>query len=159
MPYIDKKQRDFIYTDLAPLIDLLQAKSINNENIDGVLNYVISEIVSQVIDSSGTWRYKDIARAIAVFECAKLEFYRRVAIPKENNAITINGDIQGYTIADELRKKEKAKITKETEIDSIKVACERAAKEVEKWPEWKRRIVQQAIDISDFDDSYLEAPG
>ena len=36
------------------------------------------------------------SRAIAVFEAAKLEFYRRIAAPYEDRAIAKNGDIPEY---------------------------------------------------------------
>ena len=42
------------------------------------------------------WRYKWINRVIGVLECAKLEFYRRVATEKEDNAVASNGEIEVY---------------------------------------------------------------
>ena len=66
-------------------------------SVDGNLNYTISRIVADSLNPTRKdWSYADIARAVAVFECAKLEFYRRVAGPKEDRAITANGDIESY---------------------------------------------------------------
>lgn len=95
MPYIKRELRN----ELAePLAGLKAAIAEYPEDADGILNYVISHLVADGIkpDYRGPWRYKDIARAVAVFECAKLEFYRRVAAPKEDKAIDENSDIMPY---------------------------------------------------------------
>ena len=40
-------------------------------------------------------RYSKINALIGVLECAKLELYRRVAAPYENDKIDENGDVYG----------------------------------------------------------------
>jgi len=102
MPYIKATDRPYIDTYLNPLIDCLNVG--DKSDIDGELNYAISRIVSEVlgpeIHENGRrreeWKYKDIGRAVLVFECAKLEFYRRVAVPKEDRAVDKNGDLPSY---------------------------------------------------------------
>lgn len=95
MPYISKEWRGKINPTLQPLLDVLD--NIPNSEYDGMLNYIISRIVARALGPrTGEWRYKDIARADAVFSCAAKEFYRRVAAPKEDAAIAQNGDIPEY---------------------------------------------------------------
>jgi hypothetical protein len=93
MPYIDDFHRNRLEPHLERLLD--QLSIIADEDRDGVLNYVVTRIVARTLSSRG-WRYRTIARAIAVFEAAKLEFYRRVAAPYEDKAIAKNGDINEY---------------------------------------------------------------
>lgn len=98
MPYIKQEQRD----RLKPALDDLRASiamlEMDGAGVDGILNYVISTLVSDGINpTKQSWSYADIARAVAVFECAKLEYYRRVAGPKEDVAICDNGDIASYS--------------------------------------------------------------
>jgi len=94
MPYIRPQVRDIIDPEVEALI--LQIKnSTAEDDRDGVLNYTISRIVGSCFKGSG-WRYKTIARAVAVFECAKLEFYRRIGTEREDQAILVNGDIPEY---------------------------------------------------------------
>jgi len=101
MPYVTQNLREVVDIDLDSL-NLTIIDNIDRADVDGVLNYVISNIVATGIKPEpGPWRYADIARAIAVFECAKLEFYRRIAGPKEDDAAEQNGDIGPYeTYAD-----------------------------------------------------------
>lgn len=42
--------------------------------------------------------YADINEAIGALECAKLELYRRIAVPYENRKLAENGDV--YRSAD-----------------------------------------------------------
>jgi len=96
MPYIKQAEREAINAPLEELIGTL-LDSYEEGTEDGALNYVVSRIVSEVLNPEMLpWRYADIARAVAVFECAKLEFYDRIARPKEDLAIQQNGDIPAY---------------------------------------------------------------
>ena len=95
MPYIKQANRDTLDDHIDDLLGDIALKEY--PECDGELNYIISRIVARTLGpGSGNWSYVDIARAVAVFECAKLEFYRRVAAPKEDKAIETNGDIQEY---------------------------------------------------------------
>ena len=95
MPYIAAEHRavfdQYINTTLAGLAELPEGRR------QGALNYIITRIVAGGIDSGDRpWSYNKIAEAIGTFECAKLEFYRRVAAPKEDQVMTLNGDIIEY---------------------------------------------------------------
>lgn len=95
MPYIDPKQREKILPSLDSLSRTLA--DFGEDEIDGVLNYVISTLVARGINPmAGDWKYAKLARAVAALECAKLEFYRRIAGPKEDKAKDNNGDIDAY---------------------------------------------------------------
>lgn len=96
MPYIYPDMRAKIDTAIAYLVDDIN-RQFPDADVDGVLNYTVSKVVSGVLPVNGAdTKYATIARAVAVFECAKLEFYRRVAGPKEDAAIVANGDVEEY---------------------------------------------------------------
>ena len=97
MPYIKQEQRDVLAPAISEMKVALAHLDMEGAGMDGVLNYLISTLVADGLHPTPTaWSYTDIARAVAVFECAKLEFYRRVAGPKEDVAVRDNGDIFSY---------------------------------------------------------------
>jgi len=78
MPYIDKQGRnklDFEYPTNA-----------------GELNYCITKQIDLYLGQKGL-KYTNINEVIGVLECAKLELYRRIAIPYEDIKIKENGDV------------------------------------------------------------------
>lgn len=83
MPYIKPEDRTKI---------LLDEQSISTA---GELNYFISTLLNWYLNQKGK-SYSTINEAIGVLECAKLELYRRVAVPYEDIKIEENGDV--YTI-------------------------------------------------------------
>lgn len=62
----------------------------------GELNYVLTRIVQGYFKANGE-RYQQINDVLGALEGCKLEFYRRVAAPYENEKIRENGDV--YTNA------------------------------------------------------------
>jgi hypothetical protein len=60
----------------------------------GQLNYLISMLISQYLDDRGT-SYQTLNDVIGALEGAKLEFYRRIAIPYEEEKLVENGDVYG----------------------------------------------------------------
>lgn len=76
MPYIKKEDRHNL---TAP------------SNV-GELNYAMSVLAISYVENKGL-NYQTINDIIGAFDCAKSEFYRRVAIPYEDEKININGDI------------------------------------------------------------------
>lgn len=95
MPYV-KPEKRLVYDSEIEL--LLKKLAVDPEGMDGNLNYVISRLVAGSFKpTTGKWRYAMIARAVAVFECAKLEFYRRIGAKREDEVITDNGDIPEYS--------------------------------------------------------------
>ena len=63
-----------------------------SKNQAGVLNYCISALLNEVLKTNGV-SYRNINELIGVLECAKLELYRRVASPYEDEKIQSNGDV------------------------------------------------------------------
>lgn len=83
MPYILQKDRERVAYDLTP------------KNA-GELNYLITEMLISYIGPEA--RYQKINDVIGVLECAKLEFYRRLAAPYEDFKEEENGDLEGYAL-------------------------------------------------------------
>jgi hypothetical protein len=80
MPYISEERRNQFdngdFSDLQP----------------GDVNYVVTRLLDQYIDQEGL-SYTSINAMIGVLECAKLELYRRIAVPYEDRKIEENGDV------------------------------------------------------------------
>jgi hypothetical protein len=58
----------------------------------GELNYEITAIVNDYLNAKGL-SYSVINDIMGALEGAKVEFYRRVAVPYEDEKIHINGDV------------------------------------------------------------------
>lgn len=80
MPYIKKERRKEINSGVTPA-DV------------GELNYAITKMVDQYIIENGGLRYARINDAIGALECAKMELYRRIAVPYEDGKIESDGDV------------------------------------------------------------------
>lgn len=78
MPYIKQEDRDD-HTALYP-------------QHAGELNYAITLLVNDYFKRMGG-RYQQINDIVGALEGAKLEFYRRVAAPYEDEKIEENGDV------------------------------------------------------------------
>lgn len=63
----------------------------------GELNYAITRLVDQYLIDRGGIRYAHLNEAIGVLECAKLELYRRLAAPYEDEKIAESGDVYRAT--------------------------------------------------------------
>lgn len=60
--------------------------------VPGELNYLITKECANYADDHGH-SYTVYNEIIGVLECAKLEFYRRLAAPYEDTKIKENGDV------------------------------------------------------------------
>jgi hypothetical protein len=58
----------------------------------GELNYQLTRLVNAYIEEHGL-EYRTINDVLGALEGAKLEFYRRVAVPYEDGKIAQNGDV------------------------------------------------------------------
>lgn len=91
MPYIKAEKRE----TLDPAIDLLlnalrELESDDPSNdMGGNLNYVITRLLNRCYAT----KYSEMAQAVSVLEMAKLEFYRKVAAPYENQKEFENGSV------------------------------------------------------------------
>jgi len=97
MPYIDETSRKVLDRYIDDLADVITNHSeLDNENVMtvlGDLNYCMSRLIGQVM---GNTSYAKIAMLTGVLENVKQEFYRRVAVPYEEEKIVQNGDIKEY---------------------------------------------------------------
>lgn len=91
MPYIAQEHRT---NDLnMSIMDLVnQINSAQLADHPGLLNYVISTIISELLGRDKI-SYTNINKIVGVLECVKLELYRRVASPYEDKMISKNGDV------------------------------------------------------------------
>lgn len=93
MPYILSDKRNELDVSIATLIDSLrQLESDDPDNdMGGNLNYTFTKILMTCF---GT-RYREMAQAVSVLEMAKLEYYRKVAAPYEDQKEFENGSVLG----------------------------------------------------------------
>ena len=80
MPYIDKSARN----------DMGYYRVLAEDA--GELNYQITMLCDTFLATHGR-KYAHVNTVIGALECAKQEFYRRIAAPYENEKIAINGDV------------------------------------------------------------------
>ncbi len=78
MPYITKTRRGDL--EITPVANA------------GELNYKITLLLIDYVNEHYL-SYKTINDVVGALECAKQEFYRRVAVPYEDKKIVENGDI------------------------------------------------------------------
>lgn len=78
MPYITQEARAQIGAGFHP-------------QSSGALNYAITDLVVKYLPESPG--YSDFNEVIGVLECAKLELYRRMAGPYEDQKRFDNGDV------------------------------------------------------------------
>ena len=79
MPYIDQNSRDRVEITGTP-------------NNAGELNYMITMLIQRYIDTKSGYNYQLLNDAMGALEGAKLEMYRRVAGPYEDDKAIENGD-------------------------------------------------------------------
>ncbi len=59
----------------------------------GELNYAITRLVDDYLIQRGGIRYAHLNEVIGALECVKLELYRRVAAPYEDQKLNETGDV------------------------------------------------------------------
>ena len=87
LPYIKAGNRKKYEKVLERLVKIL--KMVPPEEIDGELNFVVTKILKEIYPL----RYFHINKAVGALECIKLEYYRRVAAPYEDEKIEEAGDV------------------------------------------------------------------
>lgn len=81
MPYIPKRDRRILASGRS------QPASI------GQVNYSITMLCLEYLQVCGGTGYQALNEIIGVLECAKMEMYRRMAAPYEDQKIAENGDV------------------------------------------------------------------
>lgn len=84
MPYITQEDRVKIDASVDALASQIET--------GGELNYAITTLVHQLLEKQGM-NYHNLRSIIGDIECMKLELYRRVAAPYEDQKIEENGDV------------------------------------------------------------------
>jgi hypothetical protein len=80
MPYITADARTRIKNGAEPVTP-------------GELNYAITRLVDDYLIQKGGIRYAHVNEVIGVLECAKLELYRRIASPYEDQKLSETGEV------------------------------------------------------------------
>jgi len=83
MPYILQERR----SEISP-----NAFGVPPASTSGELNYQITELLNLYRWSKDKASYQTINDIIGALESCKLEFYRRIAVPYEQEKIKLNGD-------------------------------------------------------------------
>lgn len=89
MPYIKQEDRNRFDEVIREYEKSIKSSSITM----GQLNYLITSIINVTIKSMGGISYSTLNNIIGVLECIKLELYRRIVVPYEDNKIKENGDV------------------------------------------------------------------
>ena len=88
VPYIKEESRailDYAIMELAARVN-------QGDGFAGKLNYAISKLFNYTLKDKGL-NYANINEMVGALECIKLELYRRVASPYEDEKIELNGDV------------------------------------------------------------------
>jgi hypothetical protein len=85
MPYINQEDRVAFESILEQVEDL-------HTFSPGELNYLITRTCDQYLTAKG-FSYTHVNDVVGVLECAKLELYRRLATPYEEQKREENGDV------------------------------------------------------------------
>lgn len=64
----------------------------------GELNYAITRLIDDYLHERGKIRYAHLNEVVGVLECAKLELYRRIAAPYEDQKIDESGDVYSVSV-------------------------------------------------------------
>lgn len=78
-----------------PYIPFSKRRDLNTRRVpssSGELNFVFTIAIVKYLNQVGE-SYTTINEAIGALECAKLELYRRIAVPYEKLKIDENGDV------------------------------------------------------------------
>ena len=85
MPYIPSNRRREINNELTTIGDQFMPQNA------GDLNYVITCFIDNFIFENGC-RYGHLNEMMGALECCKLELYRRLVGPYEDEVLEANGD-------------------------------------------------------------------
>ena len=98
MPYVNQDVRLRLEGAIHELVRRIKAETRDDGTaLWGVLNYTISVLIhGAVIARFAEWRYHLLNSAVGVLESVKLEFYRRVVVPYEDEKIEEAGDLLEY---------------------------------------------------------------
>jgi hypothetical protein len=91
MPYIAQEKRDVLDPVVDQLINTLRQLESDDPNNNSQAN--ISYVLSRLLDRMYVANYQEINNACGMLFAAALEYYRKVAVPYENQKAFDNGDV------------------------------------------------------------------
>ena len=96
MPYIHQDKRSQLDPYIDDIYHTLVGMRLDDESTDteGNLNYLITRLLMKIYGDKDNTRYSQINDAIGMLECCKMELYRKVAAPYENQKEHENGPVQ-----------------------------------------------------------------
>tara|TARA_R110000751_G_scaffold6560_2_gene27728 strand:+ start:3906 stop:4196 length:291 start_codon:yes stop_codon:yes gene_type:complete len=92
MPYITKIDRKKYEKAIDDIVLQLNLSGLDGFYPVGDLNYIITTIIKKTLDRQGV-RYQTANAVVGALECAKLELYRRLIAPYEDEKVKSNGDV------------------------------------------------------------------
>jgi hypothetical protein len=96
MPYIKQDNRIILDRYINDLSEAISDKHSNEDivKVMGDLNYTITRLCAKLIGKDVS--YTKIGIITGVLENVKQEFYRRIAVPYEENKVVENGDVKEF---------------------------------------------------------------
>jgi hypothetical protein len=92
MPYITQDKRDVLDPAINQLHKALVDLELDHDtnNTQGNMNYAVTRLLMMVY---GGVNYQNINDAVGVLDCCKMEFYRKIAAPYEDQKCFENGSV------------------------------------------------------------------
>ncbi len=91
MPYIKEEDREDLDEHIAAIASIISGEKYEASRA-GLLNYAFSSIIGDILKVEGL-TYNRANSYIGALECAKMEIYRRVIAPYEDEKMKANGDV------------------------------------------------------------------
>jgi len=98
MPYISQQQRAVIDPATDGLAEAIKKATIKRGTAfrpvlpDGAMNYAMTRLVMKLLLPAKP-NYALLERAVGLLDCVKLELYRKVAAPYEDEKESENGEV------------------------------------------------------------------
>lgn len=92
MPYIKTFEREKLDRKIFELVKSLQ--DLGLENRAGNLNYTICMLLIALYPKN---KYRELNDMMGVLDCVSREMYRRRVAPYEDEAMSINGDLNWHS--------------------------------------------------------------
>lgn len=91
MPYIAPDLRPVFEESISFLA--AEVSKLPIEKQDGAVNYVVTRLLHEIYGLKASPSYFVMNRAVGTLEAIKMELYRRVCAPYEDEAAQRNGDV------------------------------------------------------------------
>jgi len=98
MPYIPQDQRVVIDPAVGQLVEAIKKATVYKGTAfrpvppDGAMNYAMTRLVTHLL-LPGKPSYLLLERAVGLLDCVKMELYRKVGAPYEDEKESENGEV------------------------------------------------------------------